>query len=83
MELLRNALIGILIAGLTCAGFVGCGNDDAEEQENVDQAPPLPPEASMSIDLTAFNGTKLAPGSLVPGKNFSNAAFRVAVLNVW
>ena len=82
MELLRNAMIGILVVGLTCAGFVGCGDDDGEEHENGDQAPMLPPDASMALDLTVFNGAKLAPGSLAPGKNFSNAAFRVGVLNV-
>ena len=52
-----------------------------KDDEPEDQPPELPPDASMSIDFSAFGGSTLAPGQL-PGKNYNNAALRVLILNV-
>ncbi len=60
-------------------GFAGCV---AKEEEEIAQIPELPPAASMTMDFSAFGGSKLAPDLLPPGKNFTNAATRVLFLDV-
>ncbi|HGE69232.1 TPA: hypothetical protein ENX78_00255 [Candidatus Poribacteria bacterium] len=76
---IRDLLIFVLIVSLAFSTFVGCGSDN----DNGDNATPpaLPPDSSMSMDLTAFGGGKMAPSSQAPGKNFSNAAVRVLLLD--
>lgn len=76
----KNLLIFALISGLIFSGFPGCGTDSDEGEDKT--APPLPPDASMSMDLSAFGGGKMAPGQQPPGKNFKNAALRVLLLDV-
>jgi hypothetical protein len=78
-SVLRELLIGILVCGLIFSSFVGCGEKDDDEEG---QAPELPPEASMTMDFSAFGGEKMAPSAQLPGKNFSNAAIRILALNL-
>jgi len=77
--LLRELMIGVLICGMVFTGFVGCAENGTEGE--VEQPPELPPAASMAVDLSAFVGENLAPGSQLPGENFLNAAGRVILLN--
>ncbi len=79
-RLLKELLIGLLICGLTFSGFMGC-SDEGNGGE-ADQPPELPPDASMTVDLSTFGEGKVAPGLQLPGKNFSNAAIRVGLLNL-
>jgi len=74
-------LVWFLILGLMSGGFMGCSETD-DDDDDISDALPLPPDASMSIDLTAFNGDKMAPSALAPGANFNNAALRVLIVNV-
>ena len=75
-------LAWFLVLGLMSGGFMGCSETDDDDDDDISNAPPLPPDASMSIDLTAFNGDKMAPSALAPGANFNNAALRVVIVNV-
>ena len=50
-------LIGLLIFGLMFSGFIGCGDD--EGNGDGEEAPELPPDTSMSIDLSLFGGGTL------------------------
>ncbi|MFC1713797.1 hypothetical protein ACFL6S_09020 [Candidatus Poribacteria bacterium] len=78
-RLLRELLIGFLICGLTFTGFMGCSEDGTGGE--AEQPPELPPNASMTVDLSTFGGEKLAPELQIPGANFSNAAIRVLLVN--
>lgn len=80
LRLLRELLIGVLICGLVLTGLVGCTED--ENGGETGQPPELPPDASMTIDLSAFEGATVAPGLQFPGKNFNSAAIRVGFLNL-
>jgi len=75
----KRVLIWFLISGLVFSGLIGCIGDDEDDE---DQALPLPPEDSMTMDFSAFGGGKMAPSAQLPGANFSNAAVRVLVLDV-
>jgi hypothetical protein len=77
VKIAKKMLIWLLALGLMSGGFMGCSETDDD-----DDALPLPPDASMSIDLTAFNGDKMAPSVLAPGENFNNAIARVAIVNL-
>ena len=56
LKIAKELLIAVLISGLVFTGFAGCG-DDEEEAEN--EALALPPEASMTIDFSAFDGGEM------------------------
>ncbi|MGB9596644.1 MAG: hypothetical protein ACPL7B_10230 [Candidatus Poribacteria bacterium] len=74
----RDLLIFLLITSLLFSSFIGCGSEDNEDNTT---PPALPPDSSMSMDLTAFGGGKMSPSSQAPGKNFTNAAVRVLLLD--
>ena len=78
---------------------IGCGEDADEiiEAGDISDAPPLPPDISMAMDLTIFSGGETVvpeipvpgnpgqagPGAETPiyGQNFANAATRVSIIN--
>jgi hypothetical protein len=76
---IKFCLTFFLITGLICSGFVGCSSNN----DNEDNATPpsLPPDSSLTMDLSTFGGGKMAPASQNPGKNFNNAAIRVLFLD--
>jgi len=77
-----KVLVWFLVLGLMSGSFMGCSETDDDDDDDISDALPLPPDASMSIDLTAFNGDKMAPSALAPGENFNNAIARVAIVNL-
>jgi hypothetical protein len=80
-----KSTIMVLVLGLIFSAFTGCGSDngvDSElETETLGQAPPLPPDSSLTIDISAFGGGKMAPEVKIPGKNFRNASVRVLLID--
>jgi hypothetical protein len=83
MAIVRKALVCLLALGLMSGGFMGCTeSDDDDDNDDISEALPLPPPESMTMDFTAFNGDKMAPGADPPGENFKAAAGRVVILNV-
>ncbi|MEK7399438.1 MAG: hypothetical protein AAB116_21055 [Candidatus Poribacteria bacterium] len=76
----KFCLIFFLITSLICPSFIGCGSDNDNEDNTT--PPSLPPDSSLTMDLTTFGGEKMAPASQAPGKNFSNASIRVLFLDV-
>jgi hypothetical protein len=64
--------------------FIGCGGDAEDDEDDVSEAPPLPPAESMMVDLSTFDETVPgAPGALpfATYKNFGNAAIRVGTIS--
>lgn len=76
-KLVERFLVSILI--LIFVSFMGCGTDDDEEES--EKPPQLPPDSSMTMDFSAFGGGKAAPGLLLPGTHYINAATRVLLLD--
>lgn len=76
----KKILVGTALF-IVILGFVGCATEEDNEEE-IAQTPELPPTASMTMDFSAFGGSKMAPELLAPGKNFTNAAARVLFLDV-
>ena len=102
IRITRSNLISIMaICVFLLIHVVGCG-EDADEITDADLtdtsgAPALPPDESMTVDLSAFNDgeamlpeiptsdgeAQAGPGVTPPisGENFNNAAARVATIN--
>lgn len=76
----KFCLTFFLIASLICSSFIGCSSDSDNEDNTT--PPSLPPDSSLTMDLTTFGGGKMAPANQAPGKNFNNAAIRVFFLDV-
>jgi len=70
----------IIVSVLVVAqlSLVSCSDDPASSKPP--QQPALPPAASMTLDLGAFNSS-LPKTAAQPGLNFINAAARVAIIN--
>lgn len=79
-KLLNRILIVLFISGLVFGSLIGCSDNDNEENYN-SQLPALPPDDSMSMDFSTFEGDKMAPSTLMPGKNYTNAAARVLAID--
>jgi len=77
-----KTLIWFLVLGLMFGGLIGCSEDGDDDEDETAEAPQLPPDASMTMDFSAFGGDKMAPSDDPPGANFVNAAGRVIILNV-
>jgi hypothetical protein len=78
---------------------IGCGEDtdDIMEEGDISDAPPLPPDQSMTVDLAVFSGGEPeipeipvpdnpvpagpSAGTPVYGENYANAMARVATIN--
>ena len=78
----NKLLITFLMLGFLLASFIGCDVTD-DENSNGD-APPLPPDDSMTIDLSAFGENNLgAPIPAIPNTklNFVAAVATAAVIN--
>ena len=79
-------LIALLTLSLLFVCFIGCG-EDADENGNGDdigEAPELPPDSSMTINLSEFGADKLeAPGLNAPlaQVNYTVAKTTVIVVN--
>jgi hypothetical protein len=76
-------LITLLTLSFLLACFTGCGEDD-DDGDSSGEALTLPPDSSMTMDLSAFDGDKLgAPVPTVPGAqlNFGTAAMTALVVN--
>ena len=84
IRIIRNSsplVIGLCM--LMVMQLVCCGEDADDDDVDVSEAPPLPPDASMVVDLSTFDETVPgAPGaaSTVSYKNFRNAATRVSAI---
>jgi hypothetical protein len=78
VRLVERFLVSILI--LIFVSFMGCSTDDDGEES--EKPPELPPDSSMTMDFSAFGGGKAAPGLLLPGTHYINAATRVLLLDV-
>lgn len=62
---------------------IGCEKKSPTESSKIEQAPPLPPAASMQVDFKLFNNSlAMAKATHTLAKNnWLNAAIRVAVIN--
>ena len=67
--------------------LLGCGEDSDDNDLNMDiSAPPLPPDESMEVDLSAFGVESVNPipqanNISAPGKNYANAVLRATAIN--
>ncbi len=73
-RIFKLSVAGLVLAGLAAAGW-SCNSDSPRRD-----APPLPPQSSMQMDLDLFSPHLPAPG-LATGANFVQAAARVAAIN--
>jgi len=86
-KLTRNKLlITLLTLSFLLACFTGCGEDTGEDddEDGIGEAPPLPPDESMAVDLSEFGGDKLAsPGLNAPSTqlNYLVATTTVALVS--
>jgi len=96
VKIVRNSSPFILaVCALLMIQLIGCSEDDADEDVDlegnvnpdsisVSGAPPLPPDESMTVDLSLFDeevdGGIRAP-AVATHLNFGNAAVRVASIN--
>jgi hypothetical protein len=74
-ELAREVLSIFLVIALASVSLVGCF-EDIDGDEDYVEAPPLPPEESMNIDMSIFIDYEPLAGS-----NFKNAAVRMVAIN--
>ena len=76
--------LALAICALLVIQLIGCGED---EDGNVDEsvaaeAPPLPPDESMMVDLSAFEqGAEGSPAAAATYRNFTNAVARVGAVS--
>lgn len=96
IKIVRNSSPFILaVCALLMIQLIGCSENDADEDTDlagnvnpdggsVSEAPPLPPDESMAVDLSLFDedvdGGIRAP-AVATYLNFGNAAVRVASIN--
>jgi len=81
-KITQNKLITFLMLGFLLASFIGC--DVTDDEDSSGGAPLLPPDDSMTIDLSTFGADKLgAPIPPIPGTrlNFAAAAATALVIN--
>jgi hypothetical protein len=78
-----NRIIGVIALAFFLS-LNACNKEDNPVNGEKPVAPDLPPAASMSFDLSAFNasGSQLAKHATIQSKNnFNNAAARIFVIN--
>jgi len=83
----NNSPLIITLCILMVTQLVGCG-DDADDVTDAEltnsEAPPLPPDESMMVDLSLFDeNVAMAPSAAAAAtyKNFTNAVARVGVIS--
>jgi len=78
-------VITLLTVSFILACFIGCGEDTDTNGDGNGEAPPLPPDDSMTMDLSAFGGDKLGAPIIpnIPGtqSSFNTAAATVIIAN--
>lgn len=95
----NSSTVIIAVCALLVIQLMGCGGDTdgVADVENMSGAPPLPPDESVTVDLSVFLGEGLAtadvpdpdekvqasPGAATPisQQNFTIAAARAAIVN--
>ena len=84
-----NSPFMVILCMLMVMLLVGCGEDADDNNDDNDnsEAPPLPPEDSMTVDLSLFDesvpGVLEAPSAATPPtyQNFINAVVRVGTIS--
>jgi len=81
----RTSPLAILICALMLMQLIGCSEDaDDDDDADVTEAPLLPPDGSMTVDLSTFNedGVQQSPAAAqATYLNFTNAVARVKTIN--